>query len=86
MTGLEPLIPIALFFSVASVIILRGPMGKALAERLAGRGGDADAAQEAEAMRAELEAVRQRLEDAEQRLDFTERLLTTRRDALPGRE
>lgn len=37
MNGLEPLIPVALFFSVASVIILRGPIGKAIADRISGR-------------------------------------------------
>ncbi len=37
MNGLEPLIPVALFFSVTSVIILRGPTGKAITDRIAGR-------------------------------------------------
>jgi hypothetical protein len=85
--GLEPLIPIALFFSVASVVILRGPLGKALAERLTGRGPVEERDGETTQLRAELEGVYQRLEDVEQRLDFTERLLTTQRDrdVLPGR-
>lgn len=87
MNGLEPLIPIALFFSVASVIILRGPLGKALAERIAGRAGAENDSREATELRAEVAEVYQRLEDVEQRLDFAERLLTgqRQRDALPGR-
>ena len=36
MDGLEPLIPVALFFLVASVIILRGPIGRVIADRILG--------------------------------------------------
>ena len=37
MIGFEPLIQIALFFSIAGVFVLRGPIGKAIADRIAGR-------------------------------------------------
>lgn len=37
MIGLEPLIPVALFFSLAGVIVLKGPIGKAIADRIARR-------------------------------------------------
>jgi hypothetical protein len=85
-SGLEPLIPIFFFLSVASVIVLRGPLGKALAERLASRSLPQDAAETA-ALKAELDEVHRRLEDVEQRLDFAERLLVQRREqpgTLPG--
>jgi hypothetical protein len=78
------LIPIFFFLSVASVIILRGPLGKALAERLSGRGAEDSA--DAAALKAELDEVYHRLEDLEQRLDFAERLLVKGRDRkeVPG--
>ncbi|HWP36183.1 MAG TPA: hypothetical protein VNL18_01395 [Gemmatimonadales bacterium] len=84
--GLEPLIPVFFFLSVATVIVFRGPFGRALAERLAGRPSPEDTAEIA-ALRAELEEVHQRLEEVEQRLDFAERLLVERREqpgGLPG--
>jgi hypothetical protein len=85
MTGLEPLIPIFFFLSVASEIILRGPLGKALADRLSGHAAAEDPS-EAAALKAELDDVYHRLEDLEQRLDFAERLLVKgrEREGLPG--
>jgi len=84
-SGPEVLIPMTLFLSVASVLILRGPLGKALADRLAGRvsSGDSD---EASAVRGELADVHQRLEELELRVDFAERLLVSQREreGLPG--
>ena len=66
MNGLEPLIPISLFVSIAAVIILRGPLGKALAERMAGR-TPAGESEEVASLRGELVDVHQRLEEMEQR-------------------
>lgn len=85
MYGLEPLIPIALFFSVAAVVILRGPLGRALAERLAG----GPAAHPDERVDVLLEAVndlRERVGELEERQDFAERVLSRQREpqALPG--
>lgn len=72
-------VPVVLFASIAAVIILRGPVGRALAERIAGRRGrDADAS---EPLLAEVEELRRRLGELEERLDFTERLLARHRDA-----
>jgi len=66
--------------AMASIYVLRGPLGKALADRLAGRTGVAASA-EAERLRVEMEQLRQRLGEVEERLDFTERLLAKQRDA-----
>lgn len=61
-----------MFMSMAAIFVLRGPVGRALAERLSGRrSADEGAAQ----LQAEVEAMRRRLAEAEERLDFAERLL-----------
>ena len=89
MHGLEPLIPVALFFSVASVIILRGPIGKAIADRIAGRASHLrDGGEETGALISELEEVRYRLSEVEERLDFTERVMSSRQrvEELPSGE
>ena len=86
MIGLEPLIPISLFFSIAAVVILRGPFGKALADRIAGRSEQSGDDARTEMLERQLEEVQYRLHDLEERLDFAERVVTRGRDApqLPG--
>jgi len=79
MNGLEPLIPMTLFLSAAAVFILRGPLGKALAHRLAGRSEEGESVAVAE-LRDEVSELRHRLEETEERLDFTERLVAQARD------
>jgi hypothetical protein len=69
------LVPISLFVSLAAVAILRGPLGRALGERWAGRRLDSDASAETAALHEEVEELRFRLTEVEERLDFTERLL-----------
>lgn len=69
-----------LFVAMASIFVLRGPLGKALADRLAGRTGGAASA-DAERFRVEVEQLRHRLAEVEERLDFTERLLAKNREA-----
>lgn len=83
------LVPMTLFVSVAAVLIFRGPLGKAIGERIAGRsldggGGSADT----EAIHGEIDELRYRLGEVEERLDFTERLLAQSRPggALPPDE
>lgn len=74
----SPVLPmIALFVSTAFVLVLRGPLGKALAERLAGRGRDDEQVRE---LRAELDDVRAELTSVHERLDFAERMLAKPRD------
>lgn len=69
-----PVLPLmALFFSTAAVLILRGPLGKALAERVSGRVGSSDV--EVKELRDELDEVRAELAAVHERLDFAERLL-----------
>ena len=79
------IVPTTLFVSVAAVLIMRGPLGKAIGERVAGRKLDAYASGETEVLHADLEELRYRLADVEERLDFTERLLTQQGgpEALP---
>jgi len=68
--------------AVSSVLILRGPLGKALARRLEGRAGREDVTGAAMAgiseRLAELEQRDARVAELEERLDFAERLLAQR--------
>ena len=74
----SPVLPmIAFCLSGAAVLVLRGPLGKALAERLSGRGRDDEQARE---LRAELDEVRAELASVHERLDFAERMLAKPRD------
>ena len=79
------LVPISLFVSLAAVAIFRGPLGKALGDRLSGRQLDGDHLAEAEALHGDMDELRFRLSEVEERLDFTERLLTRQggQEALP---
>lgn len=75
-----------LILTVGVTAVLRGPLGKALAERLAGRRAapleDAGAVLE---LRQDVEDLRATLGEVQERLDFAERLLVQRRDPeLPG--
>lgn len=74
---------------ISSIFVLRGPLGRALADRIAGRASaDRDAAQVrelADRVVAELDDVRQRLMEIEERQDFAERMLAQqKRSALPA--
>ena len=79
------LVPISLFVSIAAVAIFRGPLGRALGERIAGRQLESDTTAETEALQVDVDELRFRLAEVEERLDFTERLLARKRgqDALP---
>jgi hypothetical protein len=73
------LVPISLFISIAAVAIFRGPLGKALGERIAGRGESAVGSSDVDSLRHEVEDLRYRLTEMEERLDFTERVLARQR-------
>ena len=73
-------VPVVFFIAMASVFILRGPLGKALAERLAGRNIHPVERPDGEQVTAELEEMRLRLTELENRVDFAERLLAKGRD------
>jgi hypothetical protein len=84
--------------SVGTAVVLRGPIGKALADWIRGWNhteqrwieGKYGTGQSTEvaALQADIEELRHRLAEAEERLDFTERLLAKTRDPErigPGR-
>ncbi|MEP7324880.1 MAG: hypothetical protein ABI836_02935 [Gemmatimonadota bacterium] len=71
--------------AVSAVLVLRGPLGRALARRIEGsRFQDHDTAQrleEAEARLQSLELTQERMLELEERLDFAERLLAREKDS-----
>ena len=69
------LVPMTFLVSVAAVMIFRGPMGKALGERMAGHRLESADPAETEALHADVDELRGRLAEVEERLDFTERML-----------
>lgn len=69
------LVPMTLFISGAAVLIFRGPLGRAIGERIAGRSVEGADPSESEALHHEVEELRYRLSELEERLDFTDRLL-----------
>ena len=78
-----PTIPMSiLFLSVAAIFILRGPFGRALADRIAGK-GRTDA--EDQELKGDVDQLRQQLSEVQERLDFAERMLARQdeRAALP---
>jgi hypothetical protein len=88
--GPDVIVPVTVVMCIAGAVVLRGPLGRAIADRIARRvpapeGRAADIA--AQAM-LEIEEVRQRLAELEERQDFTERMLTRARErgdsGLPG--
>lgn len=100
MEGGEALAAMTLFLSVGAILVLRGPLGKAIAERIAGRhpgerGGEAtgrsdDHADLLDQVARDLEDVKHRLGEVEERQDFAERLIARQADAAradaPARE
>jgi hypothetical protein len=80
----DALVAISLIIGgVVVVLALRGPLGTAIGDRIAGRGrgrGDAGAADDQiERLQGELDDMKHRLTEAEERLDFTERMLARQR-------
>lgn len=72
-----------LFLSMAAIFVLRGPFGRALAERIAGRPHGAAEDQEIQELKREVEELRHQLNEVQERLDFAERLLS-RQDERAG--
>lgn len=73
------------FMSVAVTIILRGPLGRALARRIEGTGGSVeDRVHYLEQRMTDLEQAQARIPELEERVDFAERLLT--RGESPDRQ
>jgi hypothetical protein len=82
-----PEVPLmVLFVSLATVFVLRGPFGRALAERIAGRPRTVAEDPDIQELKREVEELRTQLADVQERLDFAERVLARRDDragALP---
>ncbi|HEX9705026.1 MAG TPA: hypothetical protein VGA20_07235 [Gemmatimonadales bacterium] len=78
----SPVIPMTVFFlSVAAIFILRGPFGKALADRWIRRAPEEPDVHD---LRADVEELRQQLTEMQERLDFAERLVARQQGpALP---
>ena len=85
---MAPVIATSIFFlSFASVLILRGPLGKALARRIEGGSSQVDSrvvpvVEELQGRVAELEERAERIHELEERLDFAERLLAQGREQV----
>lgn len=82
-----------LFGSITAIITLRGPLGRAIADRIAGRAHPHDPdldrlAEMSDRVLGELDDVRHRLVELEERQEFTERVLAQQRErpGLPARE
>ena len=71
---------LAVVLSVPTIFILRGPIGRALADRIAGRTG-APEKEQLERLDREVEDLRAELGEVHERLDFAERLLAQQREA-----
>lgn len=85
--GEDFLIPAIIAMAVIAVVVIKSPIGNALAARLR---GDVTPHGLDEAVLAELDDVRARMAELEERLDFSERLMAqtgeAARIAAPGRE
>lgn len=75
-------VPIWAIAAFIVVRLLRSPLAKGFADRLAGRAADADIPELPE-LYAELDELRARLTEMEERQDFAERLLA-KGDAVPA--
>lgn len=81
----EALALVTLVLTIGGTIVLRGPLGKALADRIAGRhparrAEDADLAGQLDRTATEVDDLRHRLAELEERQDFTERVLAAQRE------
>jgi hypothetical protein len=72
-----------LFFCAAAVFIVRGPLGRALAERISGRARSGTEDQDVRELRGEVDELRNQLSEVQERLDFAERILA-RQDERAG--
>lgn len=80
-----PTIPMSiLFLCAAAVFILRGPFGRAMADRISGRARTGGEDHDVRELKGEVEELRNQLYEVQERLDFAERLLA-RQDERAGR-
>jgi len=80
---------LTLILSVPTIFILRGPIGRALADRIGGRAGaGAPEREHLERLDRDVEDLRAELGEMHERLDFAERMLARQREMerLPAGE
>jgi hypothetical protein len=73
-----------LFLSIAAIVIMRGPFGRALAERISGRARPGAEDQDVQELKSEVEELRhlpEQLSELGERVDFLERLVAKQREA-----
>ena len=84
-TELVGLMTVVAGVATIAIALLRGPIGKAFAQRLAGTTTvNPDIEPEVGRLHSELDEMKQRLAEAEERLDFAERLLARQRQESLG--
>jgi hypothetical protein len=71
-----------LFLSLAAIFVLRGPLGRAIGERIAGRRESADD-RDVQDLKGDVEELRHQLAEVQERLDFAERLLARQDERAP---
>ena len=77
-------IPIWMFAMGGAAIVLRGPLGKAIAQRISGESpGGMPPELQGEVLQ-ELDDLRHRVLELEERVDFSERLLAQAKPERPG--
>jgi hypothetical protein len=76
-------IPTTIIGAIAAAVVLRGPVGQALARRIAGEVPSGAAELPAETVLGELDDLRARMLELEERVDFSERLLAQARAGQP---
>ena len=70
-------IPVTIIGAIGAAVVLRGPLGQAIADRIRG-GGGSDLPPEQ--VLNELDELRTRLTELEERADFSERMLAQRKE------
>ena len=70
-------------FVAGGVFVLRGPLGRALAQRISGRSHEPGELVDVEERLADVDILRQRVGELEERVDFAERLLSQARTDMP---
>jgi len=81
----EFMVPVAMFVMVGLVVIMRGPLGQAIADRIRGASAEANPRlrEELDHLRLEVDELRGQLGEAQERIDFAERLLARRDENVP---
>jgi hypothetical protein len=75
-------VPVVFFVMIGLTVILRGPLGQAIAERIrhgaGATGNDRQLREDVDSLRLEVDELRGQLAEAHERIDFAERMLARR--------